>query len=102
MDDIVIFAKTLEEHIAHIQQVLQRLGERHFTLNREKCHFAKRELNFLGHIVSADGLKKQPEKVRAIVDYPRPSTVKETHRFIGMSSWYSSFIPNFATIAEPL
>jgi hypothetical protein len=102
MDDIIIFSKTLEEHLGHVEQVLQRLREKNFTLNRAKCHFAKRELDFLGHVVSKDGIKKQPEKVRAIRDFPTPTSVKEIYRFHGMCVWYASFIQDFATIAEPL
>jgi hypothetical protein len=102
MDDIIIFSKTLEEHLQHVEQVLQRLRDKNFTLNRAKCHFAKRELDFLGHVVSRDGIKKQPEKVRAIRDFPTPTSKKEIYRFHGMCVWYAAFIKNFAEIAEPL
>ena len=102
MDDIIIFSKTVEEHIHHLKLILQRLREKNFTLNRSKCHIAKRELNFLGHVISQNGIKKQPEKVRAIVDFPVPQNVNDVHRFHGLAMWYASFIPNFSWIAEPL
>jgi hypothetical protein len=102
MDDIIIFSKNLDEHLIHVEQVLRRLREKNFTLNRAKCHFAKRELDFLGHVVSKDGIKKQPEKVRAIRDFPVPTCVKDIYRFHGMCVWYSAFIKDFASIAEPL
>ncbi|OXA47645.1 Retrovirus-related Pol polyprotein from transposon opus [Folsomia candida] len=93
---------TFEEHLVHIRLVFERLREARLSINLEKSHFAKRELSFLGHLITQSGLVRQPEKVRAIVDFPEPRTVKQLLRFHGMAVWYSSFINNFSSIAAPL
>jgi hypothetical protein len=101
IDDIIIFSRSFEEHLHHIRLVFNRLEEAGLTINSEKSHFGKRQLAFLGHIVTQDGLMRQQEKVRAILDFSTPRNVKEVLRFHGMCSWYSSFIKGFATLATP-
>ena len=102
MDDIIIYSKTLDEHFYHIELVLKRLKLANLSINREKSSFAKKEVTFLGHIVTEEGLKKVPAKVQAIVDFPIPKNVHDIQRFHGMCQWYSSFIETFAEKAEPM
>jgi hypothetical protein len=71
-------------------------------LRREKCEFGKRELAFLGHIVGKDGIKMDPEKIKAIIKYPKPQTVKEIQSFLGGAGYYRRFIKNYSKIAKPL
>jgi hypothetical protein len=73
-----------------------------FKLNPRKFVFARKEVQYLGHIVSADGVKPNPNKVGAVRDFPKPETVKELRRFLGMASYYRRFIPHFSDIAHPL
>jgi hypothetical protein len=102
MDDTLIYSKTLEEHLKHIKMVLEKFKEANLTINIEKSNFAKREVTFLGHIISQDGLKRHPDKVEAILKWPTPKNVKDVQRFNGLCQWYSTFIPNFAEKADPL
>ena len=85
--------------MVHLEKIFERLAEANLAINFAKSHFGKRQLKFLGHIITQEGLMKQPEKVRAIVDFPIPRNVKEVLRFHGMAVWYSSFIEHFADIA---
>lgn len=102
MDDIIIYSKTLDEHLRHIELILKRLRMANLAINRDKSVFAKREVTFLGHIVSEDGLKKVPNKVQAISEFPQPKCIKDVQRFHGMCQWYGNFIEHFAEIAEPM
>ena len=68
LDDILIFSKTKEEHLEHIRQVLQRLKEKKLLINLKKCSFMQEEIVYLGFAISADGLKMDPEKVKAILE----------------------------------
>ena len=69
LDDILIFRKTLEEHLLHIRSVLERLREEKLLINLKKCSFAKREIVYLGFFVSSEGLKMDPEKVKSILEW---------------------------------
>ena len=102
LDDIVCFSENIPQHAHDLKLVLQALQEAGLTVNIDKCCFARTEMKYLGHIVSADGLKMDPEKIESIFNFPVPQNVKQLERFIGMVLWYSKFIPDFSTIAEPL
>ena len=102
MDDILVHAKTLEDHDARVREVLGKLQESGLTLNDKKCQFSKTSMKFLGHIVGRSGLKVDPEKTRAIRDLPAPTNITELQRFNGMVNQLGKFIPNLATMNEPL
>ncbi|KMQ82622.1 gag-pol fusion protein [Lasius niger] len=102
LDDIVIHSQNEEEHIGHLRQVLRALQKAGLVLNVEKSKFFKRELDFLGHHFTQEGLKPQEDKLEAIKNYPRPRNVKALRRFLGMCSWIKNFIPKFAEKAKPL
>lgn len=102
LDDAIICTPTFEKHIEVLQEVLKRLTAAGLTLNREKCHFCKSELRYLGYMVGASGLMVDPEKVAAIVKIPSPRSVSEVRRLIGVASWYRRFVPNFSTLVAPL
>ena len=72
LDDILIFSKTLEDHMMHIPKVFDKLREEKLLINLKKCSFVKKELVYLGFVISAEGLKMDPEKVRAILEWPTP------------------------------
>lgn len=102
LDDIVVCNKTFEDHIKSLTWVKDQLEIAGLTINLEKCKFARPSLKYLGYIVDKEGLRTDPEKVRAIMEYPRPNTFTELKRFLGLASWYRRFVENFAIVAAPL
>ena len=102
LDDIIIFSKTPEEHLKHIKIVLQRLQEANLKMKKSKCSFFKKELHYLGHLLTTSGLKPQPEKVKAISELKPPTTPKGVRAFLGMVGYYRKFINRFADAARPL
>ena len=102
LDDVIIFSQSEEEHRAHLQAVFDRLRQHHLKIKLKKCKFYQVETEYLGFIVSRDGIKPNPEKVEAIRQMSPPSNVKEVRSFIGLTSYYRRFIPNFSKIAEPI
>jgi hypothetical protein len=102
MDDIIVSGSTLQEHDENLNRVLHKLQEHGLSLNDKKCRYRQRQVDYLGHTVSAAGLKPNGEKVQAILALRPPSTINEVRTFLGMAGYYRKFIPGFGTIAEPL
>jgi len=102
LDDLLIVSKTFDEHVKLLREVADLLRAAKLTLNLEKSHFGLRETKYLGFLVGEDGLRADPEKIQAISNFPAPKTVKQTRRLLGMTGWYSRFIPNYASIASPI
>ena len=102
IDDVLVFSKTLQEHLSHLKLVIQRLQEVGLKLKPEKCKYACKQLEYLGHVISSSGLKPNHKLTAAVCDFPTPRNVKEVRRFLGLTSYYRKFIPGFARVAEPL
>ena len=102
LDDIIIFSKTLQDHYDHLETVIERLHSVNLTVNPSKVKFVYKEIPFLGHLVSHNNLRIDPSRTTAIRDFPRPRTSKEVSRFIGMVSFFSKHIKDYATIAACL
>ena len=102
LDDIIIFSKTIEEHIERLDKVFQRLDDFNLKVNPKKCEFFKTSITYLGHIVSNDGIHADPDKIDAVVNWPVPKTVKQVRQFLGFAGYYRRFIEGFAKIARPL
>lgn len=102
LDDVIVFSKTFEEHLERLARVFSALQKAHLKLKLSKCHFAQREVKYLGHIVSAEGIAPDHSKIEAVSSYPPPQNPKELKQFLGLSNYYRRFIPNYANIAEPL
>ena len=102
LDDIIIFSKTPEEHVERLAQVFEKLSSAGLKLKPSKCEFCKPRIEYLGHIVSKDGIEVNPKKIEAIVKWPRPKTVTQVHSFLGFCNYYPKFIYKFAQIAKPL
>ena len=102
LDDILVFSKNREEHPEHLRQVLQKLTKAEFYCKLNKCEFLKRELTFLGHVVSDQGIKPDPKKVEAIVNWLTPTTVQGLRQFLGFAMYVARHLPNFQLIAGPL
>lgn len=102
LDDILIFSETEAQHLEHLRQLFQQLSDYGMLINAAKCEFGQAKITFLGHEVSAAGIRPLPERVQAIQNYPVPTTVKELRRFLGMYNFYRRFVPGAAKIQAPL
>ena len=102
IDDLNVYSDNEQEHLQHLELVFQCIEIANLKLNPEKCHFFKDHLKFLGYIVTKEGIHTDPEKIKKIVDYPRPTTITQIRSFLGIASYYRRFIKDFAAIARPL
>ena len=102
VDDILVFSRSFEEHLGHLEQVFNRLRDANLTLKPSKCEFAVIEVKYLGHIISKEGIKADPEKTEAISTFPVPTKQKDVRSFLGLCGFYRRFVDSFAKIAVPL
>lgn len=102
LDDIIVFATDLETHLLRLEQILGRLAAVNLKLKPSKCHLLQSKVLFLGHVISAEGVATDPEKIEAVESWPTPSKLKELRAFLGLCSYYRKFVPEFARIARPL
>lgn len=102
LDDIIVVSDTFEEHLIRLREVAARLKTANLSINVQKSKFCVTEVPYLGYILSQDGLRPNPERVEAIVNFERPSSLKALRRFLGMCNYYRKFIPGYSEIALPL
>ncbi len=102
MDDTIVFSRKHEQHLKDVEQVLVRFRQANLTVNLKKSTFAATTLEYLGHIISSDGIRKNPAKVRALVEMPPPRDKEGVKRLQGFFSWVITFVPNFSSIFEPI
>jgi len=100
-DDILIYSRTWEEHLQHIETVL-RILEQQFYAKLSKCEFGLTEMLYLGHIIGVDGVRVHEEKIRAIRDWPKLRNMTELRGFIGICTYYRKFVKSFSQFAAPL
>ncbi|KAG1135610.1 hypothetical protein G6F37_012421 [Rhizopus arrhizus] len=102
LDDVICFSRTKEEHEQDLRALLQRLSEYNLKISVKKCRFFKKEVKYLGFIVSSNGIRSDPEKIEAIKEWPTPTTVKALQRFLGFCAFYHRFIKNLSQTAAPM
>ena len=101
-DDIVVVGDSFENHLYSLVGVLKRLREAGLKVKPSKCSLCQREVQYLGHVVSAEGISTDPTKVEAIRNWPTPTCKQEIQCFLGLANYYRRFIKNFSSIAKPL
>ena len=102
LDDIIIFSETEEEHLSHIEEIFRRLEAADLKMKRSKCDFFKKHIHYLGHLISADGIRPLKDKLDTIRDMPAPRNPKEVKQFLGLIGYYRKFVPCFAALSRPL
>ena len=102
LDDIIIFSKTEEEHLEHLETIFNRLCEAGLKLKLQKCSFFKKHIQYLGHRISDEGIQPLPEKLESIAKMPTPKNAKQVKQFLGLVGYYRKFVPTFADISRIL
>jgi hypothetical protein len=99
---ILIYSSSWSEHLRHIILVLAKLQEHHLFVKCPKCSFGERSVAYLGHVISTEGVAMDEQKVRAVLDWPLPYSVRTVRAFLSLVGYYRCFIKNYGTIATPL
>ena len=103
LDDIIVFSRTFDLHIKHLETVIERLQKSGLRLNALKCQFYRKEVVlFLGYIVTQNRIKPDSSKTEAVMSIPSPSNISDLRKFLGFTSYFRKFVKDYATIAKPL
>uniref|UniRef100_A0A0D3C3B2 Reverse transcriptase domain-containing protein n=1 Tax=Brassica oleracea var. oleracea TaxID=109376 RepID=A0A0D3C3B2_BRAOL len=101
-DDILIFSRSWEEHLDHVKRVFEILHAKQLFVKQKKCAFGQSEVDYLGHLISGDGVKVDNTKIKAMLDWPSPTTITELRGFLGLTGYYRKFVKDYGIIAKPL
>ncbi|KAK8939936.1 hypothetical protein KSP40_PGU005708 [Platanthera guangdongensis] len=101
-DDILIYSATWEDHLRHAAQVFSTLRQNKLYAKKSKCSFGQQEVEYLGHLVSAEGVKADPRKIESMLSWPRPLTIRALRGFLGLTGYYRRFVRDYGKIARPL
>ena len=102
LDDVIVFSQSLQAHLEHLTKVFACLREMNLKLNPKKCEFMSEEVEYLGHIVTPQGLKPNQRNLDAVKEFPIPTNLKQLRQFLGLTSHYRRFVLCYAKIAQPL
>lgn len=102
MDDIIIFSTSLQEHLINLSKIMETLRKYNLKVQIDKCDFLQKEVAFLGHVITPEGVRPNPDKIKVIQEWPLPKNEKELKGFLGVIGYYRKFIKDFAKIAKPL
>ncbi|GBG85630.1 hypothetical protein CBR_g40358 [Chara braunii] len=102
LDDILVYSRTLEDHLEHLRRVLETLRRTKYKANRDKCEFVRQELEYLGHFVTPEGISPLSDKIQAIQEWSEPRNVTDVRSFLGLAGYYQRFIKGYSKIAAHL
>ena len=102
LNDILIFSKTIEEHIQRLDEVFEIIENNGLKLKQKKCCFLKESVIYLGHVIDKEGVSQDPNKIEVIQKWAIPKTIKELRAFIGFTGYYRKYVEKYAKIARPL
>ncbi|GBG63515.1 hypothetical protein CBR_g38583 [Chara braunii] len=102
LDDILVYSRSLEEHVEHLRTVLERLRQAKYKANRDKCEFARQELEYLGHYVMPQGIPPLADKIEALRVWPEPTNTTDVRSFMGLAGYYQRFITGYSKIVAPM
>jgi hypothetical protein len=102
IDDILIYTRTLEEHVRLLRAVFDILSSNQLQVKRSKCVFAQSSLTYLGHVISAEGVSTDAKNIQVVLQWPVPSNVKEVRGFLGLAGYYRKFVRHFGILSRPL
>ncbi|GFQ96992.1 hypothetical protein TNCT_627931 [Trichonephila clavata] len=102
LDDIIVISETFNDHLQHLRSVLKCIQDAGLILNPKKCMFGNRQIKILGHLVSEEGIMPDPEKIRAVQNFPIPKNIRDVRSFLGLCSYYRRFIKDFCLKSQPL
>ena len=102
LDDVLVYSRTFDDHLQHLRLVFDRFRTAGLKLKPSKCDFGQKQVNYLGHVITRDGIQPDPEKIKVVQEYPVPRTVKDVRAFMGLTNYYRKFVKDFAHIASPL
>jgi len=102
IDDVIVFGKSFEQQLERLKEVFERLKKANLKLKPSKCSLFRREVEFLRHVVSSEGIAMQGSKVKAVNTWPTPKSLTELRAFLGAVGYYRRFIKNFSAVASPL
>jgi hypothetical protein len=102
IDNILTYSSTWSEHLQHLQEVFATLDKQQFKVKLFKCSFAQTKLNYLGHVISQEGVATDPSKIEAVQSWPVSKTMKEIRSFLGIAGYYRKFVKDFGILSRPL
>ncbi|GBG92470.1 hypothetical protein CBR_g55549 [Chara braunii] len=102
LDDILVYSRTLDDHLGHLRRVLETLRRAKYKANRDKCEFVRQELEYLGHLVTPEGISPLSDKIQAVQEWPEPRNVTDVRSFLGLTGYYQRFIKGYSKIAAHL
>ncbi|GBG66543.1 hypothetical protein CBR_g63125 [Chara braunii] len=102
LDDILVYSRTLEDHLGHLRRVLETLRRAKYKANRDKCEFVRQEMEYLGHFVIPEGISPLSDKIQSVQEWPEPRNVTDVRSFLGLTGYYQRFIKGYSKIVAHL